>query len=175
MKRTFLACMMTVALLGFAACKSGEDKKDEENKHYAEQMVGDYDVVYSGTVTVNVPTEGERSVNIPQRNTTATLSLDGDDGHVKMVMDRVTTTGYVDKEGLHLNSQNANDLLSSIGLPSEFSFLQGLQADITIKYTTAPLLSKSATSWNGNFSGNVSYSIVTVPVNGTLNYTATKK
>ena len=171
--KKLIVCFCTALALSFAACTDdGNDKNgNDSNTNPAEKFVGKWNVDYTANLTVTTDMIGERNVNVPTRHTTATITLDGTEGRVKVLMDGHNATGVADEKGLHLDKQSYSETMQD----PPIDFLQDLPIDFTITHNTIPNPVDGKMSWTSNANGNVSYSGLNIPVTGTMSYTATKQ
>lgn len=148
--KKILFCL--VALTSMALYSCGKD----DDSNLADKFVGEYDVTAEATLH-NIPMLGDYSQTLD--NLTCTIVKDGDEGDVILSMADRSSTGYVDKKGLHVEPIVVSETL------------MGASVDITV---TFPVISEPV---NGTMTwvSPISASLMGVAINGEANVTAIKK
>lgn len=148
--KKILFCL--VALTSMALYSCGKD----DDSNLADKFVGEYDVTAEATLH-NIPMMGDYSQTLD--NLTCTIAKDGEEGDVILTMADRSTTGYVDKKGLHVESMVITETL------------MGANVDITV---TFPVISEPV---NGtiHWVSPISASVMGVSISGEADVTAIKK
>lgn len=146
--------LIAMALLTCTACK-------KENP--AEEYAGNYSVATTIHMTYSLPIIGEQNYDQELDLMDCTISLNGDEGDVNIVMGDITTTGTVDETGLHANP--ATTTLTVMEMP----------VDVTFTFPTIAAPVNGVTSWTADVNATFSMSGISINASGTADQVATKK
>jgi len=146
--------LIAMALLTCTACK-------KENP--AEAYAGNYGVATTIHMTYSIPIIGEQTYDRELDEMNCTISLNGDEGDVNIVMGDITTTGTVDESGLH--AQPATTTLTVMDMP----------VDVTFTFPTIAAPTNGVTSWTADVNATFTMSGISINAVGTANQVATMK